>query len=90
MKKDWKEYPPNKMFYKEAVKHYQKIYNDIGINILEYPPYKDGKITYEVHLQIPSEKSITGITANISLFTYREKDFDKFEADAKKIIDRLV
>jgi len=92
---DWKkcQIKENSLFYKHANCFYQKrIYykdeNEIYADIVEY---KDGsKKIHELHIQIPPELSLIGMTVDINSFSYKELDLKLIKKDASKIIKQLI
>ena len=86
--KNWKHYPPN-MWCENAMGFYQKeIYKDIFANVVAYE--HGGQADFELRIQIPQNKSITGMTIDIINFTYHDSlNFQIIEKNAKQIIKAL-
>lgn len=82
----WKEYKPNNIIYQGATRFWQKeIYPEVFIDFVEYPAIRHIPIGYELNAYLEfGEKSI-----KIKIFTYRKKDLNQAEKDAKNIIDKL-
>lgn len=62
-----------------------EIDKDIYVNVVYI-----GFLTYEMRILIPKDKSVTGIELSIVCFYYDKEDFDKWEKDAKKLINNLI
>ena len=96
-KKGWKRYgtgssSAGRFVYKHSECFYQKeIVDDIYAEIVQYsnPEILSGT-EFELHLQIHNIFSIVGETINVTVFSYRELDFEKMEKDARLIVKRLT
>ena len=91
LKEGWKKYEKPTGGREFADNLYQKHYkNDIYINVYEYLATKNMSLGYELDVQIMDEQSVVEKTMNITLFSYKELDFDLFEKDGEKIIELLT
>jgi len=87
----WNKCKPNKILNEGATVFYQaKFADDLYGNIYEYPAFKQTKKSYELDMQIRDDFSITGITTNIKMFSYKKLDFKKMERDFRKVIKVMV
>ena len=90
---NWKKHKPHNILYKGSEGFYQQFI----IKIDEEKIFADivgwelrGKLSYELKIQIPEEISITGMTINVTEFSYHKLDFDLIEKHARKIIKSLT
>lgn len=95
----WRRYKTSEMVFKYAECFYQKTFyekddNKVSVDIVQYDfsnfeQYKLKK-TWELHIYIPEEISISGRTIQINNYSYNKLDFKKMGRDAKKIIKGLI
>ena len=93
----WRKYKPNKMVYEYTECFYQKIFKmkdeSASVEITQYAKdetLKWDKKSWELHVYIPEEISITGLTLRITNYTYSKLNFREMERDALKIMKGLV
>lgn len=100
----WRRYKAGEWTFKYAECFYQKTFYEYekdgekpSVEIVQYdftPEFNSKKCTYkktwELHVYIPEEISITGRTIRITNYSYNKLDFKGMEKDAKKIIKGLI
>jgi ASC-1-like (ASCH) protein len=90
MKKGWTKY--NNRWLREHSKHFWQKELEPGIyaNVHHYEPFQTMLESWELEIQIPEYRSITGMTINVSTFNYDKENFTKWENDANKLIKALI
>lgn len=93
----WKHYEKH-VLYPYSSGFWQKVFSfdqeKIAMELVSYKPIlpQVPSWSYELHIQIPENLSITKMTINISNFSYRGKDINwkEIEEQGLKIIKALV
>lgn len=96
--KSWKKYDKPYPMSAFSVGFCQKIFElkgeRIGFDLVIFQPVPPQipMWSYELHIQIPSRVSVTGMTINTNNFAYQAKrlDWKKVEEDAMKIVKALT
>lgn len=95
--KRWAEYTGSHVVFPHSEKFFQKKILRVGddsifLDIIQYPPIADGSRSWELQIYFDSYVNPIGNdqALMVRLYTYRELNFGKIEADAKALIMRLL